>query len=109
MHLALPSGKAGALGLPHFARPRMIPALKQRTLSLIRLLPIALAIMALAFAVYIPSLRNGYVWDDSALIQRDPFIRSWRLTAEGFRHFLFTDATASDFYRPFQRLTYTWH
>jgi tetratricopeptide (TPR) repeat protein len=64
--------------------------------------------VAAAFAVYAPSLRNGYVWDDSALIQRDPFIRSWRLIPEGFRHFLFTDATASDFYRPIQRLTYTW-
>ena len=67
-----------------------------------------LLIVAAAFAVYAPSLRNGYVWDDSALIQRDPFIRSWRLIPEGFGHFLFTDATASDFYRPVQRLTYTW-
>ena len=79
----------------------MITALKQRTLFI-------LLIVAAAFAVYAPSLWNGYVWDDSALIQRDPFIRSWRLIAEGFRHFLFTDATASDFYRPIQRLTYTW-
>jgi hypothetical protein len=68
----------------------------------------AVLIVAAVFAVYAPSLRNGYVWDDSALIQRDPFIRSWRLIPEGFRHFLFTDATASDFYRPIQRLTYTW-
>jgi tetratricopeptide (TPR) repeat protein len=75
--------------------------LKKRTLFL-------LLIVAAAFAVYAPSLRNGYVWDDTALIQRDPFIRSWRLILEGFRHFLFTDATASDFYRPIQRLTYTW-
>lgn len=67
-----------------------------------------LLIVAAAFAVYAPSLGNGYVWDDSALIQRDPFIRSWRLIPEGFRHFLFTDATASGFYRPIQRLTYTW-
>jgi Flp pilus assembly protein TadD len=41
-------------------------------------------------------------------VLRDPFIRSWRLIPEGFRHFLFTDATASNFYRPVQRLTYTW-
>lgn len=79
----------------------MICGLKQR------LLPILL-IIAAAFAVYAPSLNNGFVWDDSALIQRDPFIRSWRLIPEGFRHFLFTDATPSDFYRPIQRLTYTW-
>ena len=79
----------------------MISALKKRILSIV-------LIVVAAFAVYAPSLRNGYVWDDSALIQRDPFIRSWRLIAEGFRHFLFADATASDFYRPIQRLTYTW-
>jgi tetratricopeptide (TPR) repeat protein len=86
----------------------MISPLKQRLQLLLRLVLPALAVMAAAFLVYLPSLRNGYVWDDSALIQRDPFIRSWRLIPEGFRHFLFTDATASDFYRPIQRLTYTW-
>ncbi len=83
------------------AQPPILQALKQRLLFI-------LLIASATFAVYAPSLRNGYVWDDSALIQRDPFIRSWRLIPEGFRHFLFTDATASDFYRPIQRLTYTW-
>src|SRR5207253_9374225 len=52
-------------------------------------------------------MRNGFVWDDTALILRDPLIRSWRLIPEGFNHFLFVDATASDFYRPVQRLSYT--
>src|SRR5205814_2958255 len=52
-------------------------------------------------------MRNGFVWDDAALILRDPLIRSWRLIPEGFNHFLFVDATASDFYRPIQRLSYT--
>jgi tetratricopeptide (TPR) repeat protein len=66
-----------------------------------------LVLVAIVFAVYAPALRNGFVWDDTALIQRDPFIRSWRLIPEGFQHFLFTDATASNFYRPIQRLTYT--
>jgi Tfp pilus assembly protein PilF len=67
----------------------------------------ALILAALVFAVYAPALWNGFVWDDTALILRDPLIRSWRLIPEGFQHFLFTDATASDFYRPLQRLTYT--
>lgn len=66
----------------------------------------ALVVAALVFAVYAPALSNGFVWDDTALILRDPLIRSWRLIPEGFQHFLFTDATASDFYRPIQRLTY---
>jgi Flp pilus assembly protein TadD len=69
-----------------------------------------LPLLLIAFAViasYAPALRDGFVWDDDALVMRDPLIRSWRLIPEGFNHFLFTDATASDFYRPIQRLTYT--
>ena len=64
-------------------------------------------LLAAAFVAYAPALRNGFVWDDQALILRDPLIRSWRLIGEGFQHFLFTDAAASDFYRPLQRLSYT--
>lgn len=64
-------------------------------------------IIAATFLVYWPALRNGFVWDDTALVLRDPLIRSWRLVPEGFRHFLFLDATASDFYRPLQRLSFT--
>ena len=66
-----------------------------------------LLIIAGVFASYAPGLRDGFVWDDTALILRDPLIRSWRLIPEAFNHFLFVDATASDFYRPLQRLTYT--
>lgn len=69
-----------------------------------------LAITTIGLAVlatYLPAVRNGFVWDDTALILRDPLIRSWRLAPEAFNHFLFVDATASDFYRPLQRLTYT--
>jgi tetratricopeptide (TPR) repeat protein len=66
-----------------------------------------LLLVVVTFAAYSPALRNEIVWDDTALILRDPFIRSWRLIPEGFQHFLFTDATASDFYLPIQRLAYT--
>src|ERR1700747_1294000 len=73
-------------------------ALKKRLATLV--------ILACVFVTYLPVLRDGFVWDDTALILRDPLIRSWRLIPECFNHFLFVDATASDFYRPFQRLTY---
>ena len=66
-----------------------------------------LAIVIAVAAIYAPAVRNGFVWDDTALILRDPLIRSWQLIPEGFNHFLFVDATASNFYRPIQRLTYT--
>ncbi|HEY1490841.1 MAG TPA: hypothetical protein VGF90_07360, partial [Verrucomicrobiae bacterium] len=68
------------------------------------LLPLCLALAI--FAAYAPALRNDFVWDDTALILRDPLIRSWELIPEAFQHFLFIDATPSDFYRPIQRLTY---
>ncbi len=67
----------------------------------------ALILIAFVFISYAPAMRNGFVWDDTALILRDPLIRSWRLIPGGFNHFLFVDATASDFYRPIQRLIYT--
>jgi tetratricopeptide (TPR) repeat protein len=72
-----------------------------------RRIAVAFLLLVTTLATYAPAVRNGFVWDDDALILRDPLIRSWRLIGEGFRHFLFTDATASDFYRPLQRLTYT--
>ena len=66
----------------------------------------ALFLALVIFAAYAPALRNDFVWDDTALILRDPLIRSWQLIPEAFQHFLFVDATPSDFYRPIQRLTY---
>lgn len=66
----------------------------------------ALFLALAVFAAYAPALRNDFVWDDTALVLRDPLIRSWELAPEGFQHFLFVDATPSDFYRPIQRLTY---
>jgi tetratricopeptide (TPR) repeat protein len=68
---------------------------------------ICAALLALIFIAHAPALRATFVWDDTALILRDPVIRSWRLVPEGFQHFLFVDATPSNFYRPLQRLTYT--
>ncbi len=66
-----------------------------------------LLLIVCAIGAYLPALGNDFVWDDQALILRDPLIRSWQLVGEGFAHFLFTDAAASDFYRPLQRLSYT--
>jgi hypothetical protein len=64
------------------------------------------ALIVVLLAAHTPVFRAGFVWDDTALILRDPLIRSWRLIPEGFQHFLFLDATPSNFYRPLQRLTY---
>lgn len=66
-----------------------------------------LTIVAAVLLAYFPALHNGFVWDDTALVLRDPLIRSPLLLGEGLRHFLFLDATASDFFRPLQRAVYT--
>lgn len=66
-----------------------------------------LALVAIVFAAHWPALQADFVWDDTALVLRDPLIRSWRQLPEQFQHFLFTDATPSNFYRPIQRATYT--
>src|SRR5882672_8769364 len=76
--------------------------------SVVKKIWAVLILLAVVLVSYAPSLRNGFVWDDTALVLRDPLIRSWRLIPEAFQHFLFLDATASDFYRPLQRLTFTW-
>jgi protein O-mannosyl-transferase len=68
---------------------------------------ICATLAVLVFVAHAPALRATFVWDDTALVLRDPLIRSWRLIPAGFQHFLFVDATPSNFYRPLQRLTYT--
>lgn len=68
---------------------------------------ICATLVVLVFVAHAPALRATFVWDDTALVLRDPLIRSWRLIPAGFQHFLFVDATPSNFYRPLQRLTYT--
>src|ERR1041384_8128413 len=68
---------------------------------------ICATLVVLVFVAHGPALRATFVWDDTALVLRDPLIRSWRLIPVGFQHFLFVDATPSNFYRPLQRLTYT--
>ena len=70
-----------------------------------KILP-ALILALVVLGLYAPTLWNDFVWDDTALVLRDPLIRSWQLIPEAFQHFLFIDATPSDFYRPIQRLTY---
>src|SRR5438552_6556853 len=61
-------------------------------------------LVVLIFAAHAPALRARFVWDDTALVLRDPLIRSWRLIPEGFQHFLFVDATPSNFFPRFNDL-----
>jgi hypothetical protein len=65
-----------------------------------------LTLFIATFVAYWPAMRNSFVWDDTALVLRDPLIRHWRLAPDAFTEYLFLDASASNFYRPMQRLTY---
>ena len=85
---------------------RILPRIMRVLKKIPRPVVFIIIIIAATFLVYAPALRNGFVWDDTALVLRDPLVRSWTLIPDGFRHFLFLDATASNFYRPFQRLTF---
>jgi len=38
-----------------------------------------LSLVVTVFITYAPAVRNDFVWDDTALILRDPLIRSWRI------------------------------
>ena len=80
--------------------------LLSNSIALVRKILPALFLAVVVLGLYAPALWNDFVWDDTALILRDPLIRSWLLIPEAFQHFLFVDATPSDFYRPIQRLTY---
>ncbi|MDQ2867302.1 MAG: tetratricopeptide repeat protein [Verrucomicrobiota bacterium] len=64
-------------------------------------------LIVLVMSAHWPALKAGFVWDDTALVLRDPLIRSWRLIPESFEQPLFLDATPSNFYRPLQRASYT--
>jgi len=66
----------------------------------------ALFVLLLAGLVcYAPSLRGGFVWDDTFLVEHNPFIRSPILSFEAFRHCLDFNFS-SNFYRPVQTLSY---
>ena len=41
-----------------------------------------LILLVAVFISYAPTVRNDFVWDDTALILRDPPIRSWQLIPE---------------------------
>jgi len=98
------SGPKDSSKLPPWCLRAFVPSCENKSRS--HHLPY-LILLAAVLLVYSPGLRDGFVWDDTALVLRDPLIRSPFLLAEGFRHFLFLDATASDFYRPLQRAAFT--
>lgn len=64
-----------------------------------------LALILFGVGVHIPSLTGELLWDDIALVNDNPLIKSPVLILEAFRHYLFPDAYAGH-YRPVQTISY---
>lgn len=62
--------------------------------------------VALAF---LPTLRNGPVWDDSYLVVGNPYFQSWQGITDLFRHDIWTTTrlgVKSEYYRPLPMLSF---
>jgi tetratricopeptide (TPR) repeat protein len=58
---------------------------------------------------YSNSLQNPFIWDDEALIVRNPIIHSWQNLPRAFSSDLFAGIDfGSNFYRPLQTASYIW-
>lgn len=64
------------------------------------------AVLAVAgLLAYSPGLNGEFLWDDSWLVQQNPFFKSPVFIFEVFRHYLFLEGT-STYYRPIQNISY---
>src|SRR5450631_4068696 len=64
-----------------------------------------LALILFGIGVHIPSLTGELLWDDIALVNENPLIKSPVLILEAFQHYLFPDAYTGH-YRPVQTISY---
>jgi len=61
-----------------------------------------------AFSYY-NSLQSPFIWDDDALIVKNPIIRSWSNLSKAFTSDLYSGVSfGSNFYRPLQTISYMW-
>ncbi len=60
-------------------------------------------------AAYSNSLHNPFIWDDDALVVKNPLLGSWSNLPKAFTSDLYPGVTAgSNFYRPLQTISYMW-
>jgi protein O-mannosyl-transferase len=84
-----------------------MPSLKthHRTVFLLSFL----LILSCVLAVYFNSLKAPFIWDDQALVLRNPLIRSVAHLKDIFVRDLYSGVSVnSNFYRPVQNLSYLW-
>ena len=63
------------------------------------------SLILFGIGVHIPSLTGELLWDDIALVNDNPLIKSPVFILEAFRHYLFPDAHTGH-YRPVQTISY---
>jgi tetratricopeptide (TPR) repeat protein len=66
----------------------------------------ALAVAAVAAAVYANALPNAFLWDDLHLVVANPAIKRWDAVPALFTSDLFPGPVESGYYRPLQALSY---
>lgn len=68
-----------------------------------------LILVASCAVFYSNSLRNPFIWDDDALVVKNPFLSSWANLPRAFTSDLYPGVTSgSNFYRPLQTISYMW-
>ncbi len=68
-----------------------------------------IVIALLGFTVYLNSLGNAFIWDDTQLVCNNAYIRSWGFLPQIFSQHLGAGAGSRySFYRPLQLITYVW-
>ncbi len=66
-----------------------------------------LYIIIVVLVVFLPSLKNDFVWDDNYLIVDNPLIKDWRHLPELFSTHLYKgNDMHSNFYRPLQSISF---
>ncbi|MDD3088094.1 MAG: tetratricopeptide repeat protein, partial [Candidatus Omnitrophica bacterium] len=71
------------------------------------ILLVLLVISALCLIAYSNSLHNPFIWDDLALVSKNPFIQTWRNALKSFSQELYSGTVASsNFYRPIQTISF---
>lgn len=73
----------------------------------IKLFFVYVLILSCLISVYFNTLNNPFIWDDEALISRNPLIRDPRFLGKIFTSDLFYGSTTgSNFFRPLQTISY---
>ncbi|MCK4245057.1 MAG: DUF3808 domain-containing protein [Candidatus Omnitrophica bacterium] len=67
---------------------------------------IVILLILCGIIAYVNTFGNQFIWDDTCLIVSNPIIKNWRWFPRIFLEDLYYRSSTSQFYRPFQTLSY---